>query len=113
MWFQKWPPPPCDKLSIPVSTGEPDLVLDQQMQMQASNALLDHPLVTLVNQGSLGGLPPLCFVHGNGELLRDEQIYAAHKAANPERYPPSEALLKKYPVQRKSRCMHSSVAQPD
>ena len=32
-----------------------------------------------------------------GEMLRDEQIYLAHKAANPSKYSPSEAYLKDYP----------------
>lgn len=35
---------------------------------------------------------------GGGELLRDEQIYLAHKAAHPERYPPNEAVLREYPI---------------
>jgi hypothetical protein len=30
---------------------------------------------------------------GGGELLRDEQIYLAHKCANPAQYLPPEALL--------------------
>ena len=33
-------------------------------------------------------------------MLRDEQIYIAHKAANPSKYPPSEAYLKDYPDAR-------------
>ena len=32
-----------------------------------------------------------------GEVLRDEQIYLAHKAANPSKYGPGEAYLKDYP----------------
>ncbi|KAK3063581.1 hypothetical protein LTS18_014406 [Coniosporium uncinatum] len=39
-------------------------------------------------QPSLGGLPPLLIQAGGGELLCDEQIYLAHKAANPAAYPP-------------------------
>ena len=35
-----------------------------------------------------------------GEVLRDEQIYLAHKAADPSRYPPSEAYLKEHPEAR-------------
>ena len=34
---------------------------------------------------------------GGGELLRDEQVYIAHKAAHPERYPPGDAFLDEVP----------------
>ena len=37
---------------------------------------------------------------GGGEVLRDEQIYLAHKAANPSKYPPGEAYLDEYPQAR-------------
>lgn len=37
-------------------------------------------------QPTLGGLPPLLVMVGGGEILRDEQIYLAHKCANPEKY---------------------------
>lgn len=30
---------------------------------------------------------------GGGEILRDEQIYLAHKCANPSKYPPPESTL--------------------
>lgn len=79
--------------------------IDEQVQMYAHNRLLDHPLVSPVNQGSLGGLPPLYVVSrailspslaegkgkadlrdlrraqccGGSELLHDEIIYIAHK----------------------------------
>ena len=62
--------------------------LKDQIQMYAPNPLLSHPLVSPVLQSSLGGLPPLCVIVGGGEMLRDEQIYLAHKAANPSSYPP-------------------------
>lgn len=56
-------------------------------------------------QPTLGGLPPLLIMVGGGEMLRDEQIYLAHKCASPEKYLPAESLLddnareqiKKYP----------------
>lgn len=44
-------------------------------------------------QASLGGLPPLLVMVGGGEILRDEQIYLAHKCANPSKYPPPESTL--------------------
>lgn len=62
--------------------------LKDQIQIYAPNHLLSHPLVSPITQVSLGGLPPLCVIVGGGEMLRDEQIYLAHKAANPSSYPP-------------------------
>ena len=44
-------------------------------------------------QPTLGGLPPLLIMVGGGEMLRDEQIYLAHKCANPKKYLPAESLL--------------------
>jgi acetyl esterase/lipase len=72
-----------------------------QIQMYAPNHLLTHPLVSPALQPSLGGLPPLLIQAGGGELLRDEQIYIAHKAAHPSKYPPSKATLDKYDPDRK------------
>ncbi|KAF1969259.1 alpha/beta-hydrolase [Bimuria novae-zelandiae CBS 107.79] len=65
--------------------------IKDQIQMYAPNHMLTHPLVSPVLQPSLGGLPPLLIQVGGGELLRDEQIYLAHKAAQPLVYlpPPS------------------------
>ncbi|KAL8824686.1 MAG: hypothetical protein Q9191_004885, partial [Dirinaria sp. TL-2023a] len=71
--------------------------IKDQIQMYATNQLISHPLVSPVLSPSLGGLPPLLILTGGGELLRDEQIYLAHKAANPSRYPPSEAYLDEHP----------------
>src|SRR5690242_8549539 len=65
--------------------------IKDQIQLYAANHLITHPLVSPALQPSLGGLPPLLIQTGGGELLRDEQIYVAHKAAHPEAYlpPPS------------------------
>lgn len=65
--------------------------IKDQIQMYAPNHMLTHPLVSPVLQPSLGGLPPLLIQVGGGELLKDEQIYLAHKAAQPLAYlpPPS------------------------
>lgn len=71
--------------------------IKDQIQMYATNRLISHSLVSPVLQPSLGGLPPLLVLTGGGELLRDEQIYLAHKAANPTKYPPSEAYLDEHP----------------
>jgi acetyl esterase/lipase len=71
--------------------------IKDQIQMYASNHLISHPLVSPVLQPSLGGLPPLLILTGGGEMLRDEQIYLAHKAANPTKYPPGDAFLDESP----------------
>jgi hypothetical protein len=71
--------------------------IKDQIQMYASNQLISHPLVSPILQPSLGGLPPLLIMVGGGEMLRDEQIYLAHKAANPSKYPPGDAFLDESP----------------
>ncbi|KAI9834048.1 MAG: hypothetical protein M1819_003333 [Sarea resinae] len=76
------------------------ITIKDQIQMYATNQLISHPLVSPVLQPSLGGLPPLLILTGGGEMLRDEQIYLAHKAANPAAYPPGEAYLNEYPEAR-------------
>lgn len=90
--------------------GEPDnihIVLDEktvelkdQIQMYTTNQLLSHPLVSPVLQPSLGGLPPLQILSGGGEMLRDEQFYVAHKAANPTAYPPGDIYLDEFDPDR-------------
>jgi acetyl esterase/lipase len=69
------------------------ITIKDQIQMYTTNQLISHPLVSPILQPSLGGLPPLLILTGGGEMLRDEQIYLAHKAADPTRYPPGEAYL--------------------
>ena len=98
--------PGCgDHLSIELDGNL--VILKDQIQLYTTNQLLSHPLVSPALQPSLGGLPPLLILTGGGEILRDEQIYLAHKAANPEKYPlssihqpehdPNNAILGKYP----------------
>lgn len=65
----------------------------EQIQMYTKNELLTHPLVSPVMQPTLGGLPPLLIMVGGGEILRDEQIYVAHKCADPSKYLPPESTL--------------------
>lgn len=74
--------------------------IKDQIQMYTTNQLISHPLVSPVLQPSLGGLPPLLIVTGGGEVLRDEQIYLAHKAAHPLQYPPGDVYLDEYPEAR-------------
>lgn len=90
--------------NIPGIGGNLSIMIDgslveikDQIQMYASNQLISHPLVSPVLQPSLGGLPPLLILTGGGEMLRDEQIYLAHKAANPPKYPPGDAFLDQNP----------------
>jgi acetyl esterase/lipase len=84
-------PSPGHNLSISFDGNLIDI--KDQIQMYACNHLLSHPLVSPVLQPSLGGLPPLLILTGGGEMLRDEQIYLAHKAASPSKYPPSTTVL--------------------
>ncbi|KAF8261460.1 hypothetical protein EI94DRAFT_1745923 [Lactarius quietus] len=69
----------------------------QQVQLYAPNCLLRHPLVSPA-LSYLGGLPPLFFIAGDREVLRDEIIYAAHRAAHPERFPLSNETKDMYPA---------------
>lgn len=55
---------------------------------------LSHPLVSPILQGSLGNLCPLYILAGDGEVLRDEIIYLAHKAANPAEYPARNGVIR-------------------
>lgn len=78
------------------------VTIKDQIQLYATNEQISHPLVSPVVAGSLGGLCPLFIMCGGSELLRDEIIYTAHKAANPPGYPPMEAYLDRDPRQRET-----------
>jgi hypothetical protein len=93
MWISpdgKYSVGPKSMLSVQLD-DDMRIEIKDQIQMYAANHLLTHPLVSPALQPSLGGLPPLLIQTGGGELLRDEQIYIAHKAAQPLAYlpPPS------------------------
>ena len=47
-----------------------------------------------VLQSSLGNLPPLYIIAGDGEVLRDEIIYLAQKAAHPPEYPTRQGVVR-------------------
>ncbi|PSK41872.1 hypothetical protein B9Z65_9258 [Elsinoe australis] len=81
-------PPP-----LSINLDGKHLTLIDQIQLYATNTLLSHPLVSPALEPSLGGLPPLLIQTGGGELLRDEQVYLAHKAANPTEYLSSDIIL--------------------
>ncbi|KAJ7284012.1 Alpha/Beta hydrolase protein [Mycena rebaudengoi] len=70
------------------------LELRSQIQLYATTEQLTHPLVSPILQGSLGNLPPLYILAGNDEVLRDEIVYIAHRAAYPEQYPTRKGALR-------------------
>jgi acetyl esterase/lipase len=51
-----------------------NIKVTQQIQLYAPNGLLKHPLVSPA-LSYLGGLPPLLFIAGEREVLRDEIVY--------------------------------------
>lgn len=87
-------PLPSETFNVAMSSGE-NIELKQQIQLYATNSQLYHPLCSPVLQGSLGGLPPLYIIAGDSEVLRDEVIMLAHRAARPEKYQLPEHLLAK------------------
>jgi acetyl esterase/lipase len=98
-------------------TGEDGATMEipHQIQLYTTNDLLIHPLVSPAFS-YLGGLPPLLVVASDREVLRDEIVYTsviamqtsnlilmgcvirAHRAANPEKYPVTDAVKKLYPT---------------
>ena len=54
---------------------------------------LTHPLVSPLLQASLGNLCPLYILAGDAEVLVDEVMYLAHKAAYPASYPLREGAM--------------------
>ncbi|KAG6850876.1 hypothetical protein H0H93_007494 [Arthromyces matolae] len=83
-------------VSLVARSGE-TLTTNNQLHLYTQNSLLMHPLVSPV-LSYLGGLPPLLFIASDREVLRDEVIYAAHKAANPEKYPIKTDIRALYPA---------------
>ena len=93
--------------NLPIEIDGQQMLIKDQIQIYTTNQLIDHPLVSPVLQPSLGGLPPLLILTGGGELLKDEQIYLAYKAANPRKFQPSESHLSKYPQARETLDKHN------
>lgn len=71
-----------------------------QIQLYAPNFQLINPLVSPALSPSLGGLCPLLVQVGGGELLSDEQVYFAHKAADPAAYPPNDEIMERWDPKR-------------
>ncbi|KAH9055377.1 Alpha/Beta hydrolase protein [Lactarius vividus] len=90
---------PDDRETVVRATGEDGVPVEirQQIQLYTTNDLLIHPLVSPV-LAYLGGLPPLFVIASDREVLRDEILFTAHRAANPEKYPVSEEVKKLYPA---------------
>ncbi|RPD68091.1 alpha/beta-hydrolase [Lentinus tigrinus ALCF2SS1-7] len=84
------------RVSMVTQKGE-ELAVDRQVHMYAPNYLLTHPLVSPV-VSYLGGLPPLLVIASDKEVLRDEIIYFAHKAAYPDKYPVKPEARELYPA---------------
>ncbi|KAJ9105166.1 hypothetical protein QFC19_003626 [Naganishia cerealis] len=71
--------------------------------IQAVNAYTNFPMTEpLVSpaMGYLGGLPPLLVIASDAEVLRDEIVYVAHKAAHPDQYPLKESVKELMPSLR-------------
>lgn len=88
-----------------VHVTQPDgkeMPITAQVQLYATNGQLFHPLCSPALSGSLGGLPPLYILAGNDEVLRDEVVYVAHKAANPDKFPLRDELMNRFPQTRAS-----------
>ncbi|TFK74645.1 alpha/beta-hydrolase [Pluteus cervinus] len=92
------------------SDGQPKVKIDYQIQLYAQNSLLGHPLISPV-LSYLGGLPPLYILAGDKEVLRDEIIYLAHRAAYPQDFPVSPKTAQLYPVLNgiEERCKPTNV----
>ncbi|KAL4399678.1 lipase [Malassezia pachydermatis] len=80
--------------------GGTTMPIKSQIQFYCTNAQVFHPLCSPALAASLGGLPPLYIMVGDGEVLRDEVLYVAHKAANPAQYPLGSNLMDHFPNTR-------------
>jgi len=67
------PPINPEKVICKTSLGE-TIEVEEQLHFYTKNSLLNHPLVSPC-MAYLGGLPPLFFIAGDQEVLRDEIIY--------------------------------------
>lgn len=60
-------------ITVTTQSGE-KLTIEDQVHLYTQNSLIIHPLVSPA-LSYLGGLPPLLWIEGDGEVLRDEGIY--------------------------------------
>ncbi|KAJ7668682.1 hypothetical protein DFH06DRAFT_1084836 [Mycena polygramma] len=82
-------------ITFTAMSGE-ELRVDRQIHLYTQNSLIVHPLISGA-VSYLGGLPPLLIIASDKEVLRDEIIYTAHKAANPDKYPIKDDIREMYP----------------
>ncbi|KAJ7188711.1 hypothetical protein C8R46DRAFT_1205850 [Mycena filopes] len=88
-------PHDTEVITLTAKSGE-ELRIDKQIHLYTKNSLLVHPLIS--GAGSyLGGLPPLLIIASDKEVLRDEIIYTAHRAANPQKFPLKDDVRAMYP----------------
>ncbi|GAA6018146.1 hypothetical protein JCM11491_003334 [Sporobolomyces phaffii] len=83
---------------IKVKIDGEEVELADQIQLYATNDQLVSPFVSPAFAPSLGGLPPLYVMCGDKEVLRDEAIFMAHRAAHPEKYPVRKGILEANPA---------------
>ncbi|PSR74943.1 hypothetical protein PHLCEN_2v9432 [Hermanssonia centrifuga] len=83
-------------VSCSTASGE-TLTIHEQIHLYTPNYMLHHPLISPI-VSYLGGLPPLLIIAGDAEVLRDEIVYFAHKAANPDKYPVKQEARDMYPA---------------
>ncbi|KAL0949342.1 hypothetical protein HGRIS_009412 [Hohenbuehelia grisea] len=88
----RWEPKP-PKVRMKDDDAIP-LEMHSQIQLYAMTEQLTHPLVSPILQGSLGNLPPLYILAGDKEVLRDEIMYLAHRAANPGQFPTRKGVIR-------------------
>lgn len=97
--------PPSSEMHRPIVLDMPNgekMPIPSQIQFYATNGQLYHPLCSPALSGSLGGLPPLYVLAGDSEVLRDEIVYLAHKAANPDKFRLRDELMDRFPIMRAS-----------
>ncbi|KAF8841752.1 alpha/beta-hydrolase [Paxillus ammoniavirescens] len=82
-------------ICLETKSGE-KVTIDSQIHLYTQNSLIAHPLVSPA-LSYLGGLPPLFFIASDKEVLRDEVIYSAHKAADPSQFPLTDEARALYP----------------
>ncbi|OJA08539.1 hypothetical protein AZE42_02455, partial [Rhizopogon vesiculosus] len=107
------PPPPGGKtedqtIRLQGTTGE-ILIIEEQVHLYTQNSLIGHPLISSAFS-YLGGLPPLFFIASDKEVLRDEIIYTAHKAADPSGFPLKDEARSLYPPLKGIEARHGPTA---
>lgn len=99
-----------DHTPLELTVDGKQVAIDTQIQLYATNAQLCHPYISPI-LGYLGGLPPLYVQAGEHEVLRDEIVYLAHKAAHPDQHPMRDDIKLLYPAMKgiEERCGPTNV----